>query len=92
MSPAGWTLVALAPTIPALMAWSYIKGRNEGRNAQADDPVGRLSVWLYQVLHANPVKTVVYLEATRPTEDSYSLGVLNADLLETDVIGGGDGS
>lgn len=87
MTPAGWTLVAAIPVVPALTAWAYLKGRDVGRRAQYEDPIGRLSVWLYQILNANPVQTSVYLEARRPSEHAYSLDVLNADLLEeTDVI------
>lgn len=86
MTPSGWALVALAPTIPVIAAVSYLTGRNTGRLAQHEDPIGRLSVFLYQVLNANPVNTPVYLEATRPTEHAYSLDVLNAEVLDTSFL------
>lgn len=85
MTPSAWVLVALAPTIPVIAAVSYIKGRSTGRMAQTDDAVGRLSCWLYQVLHANPINTPVFIEASRPEAGRYVVEVLNHQLLDTDV-------
>lgn len=85
MTPAGWALVALAPTIPVVAIGAYIRGRDIGRIATYDDPVGRLSVFVYRLLHANPTGTSIFLEAVRVDESRYSIEVLNGSLLDTDI-------
>lgn len=89
MTPAGWVLLALAPTVPVIAAVAYLSGRNTGRLAQTDDAVGRLSVFVYRLLHSNPTGTSIFLEAVRVDESRYSIEVLNGSLLDTDVADDG---